>query len=48
MKIPGLDKQGIWEKMNKVLVSGRTQMRGKIIGDGLENHGRGLGGGRPG
>lgn len=33
MRSPGSNEQGVWEEMNKVLVSGRTEMRGKVIGD---------------
>lgn len=29
--MPGLDEQGVWEERNKVPVSGRTEMRGKVI-----------------
>lgn len=44
VRVPGLDEQGVWEKRKKVLVSGRTEMTGKVIRDGLEEGG----GGRPG
>lgn len=46
--MPGLDEQEVWEKMNKGLVGGRTEMTGKAIESRLESHGGGTGGGRPG
>lgn len=43
MRIPGLDGQGDLEEVNEVLVGERTEMRGKVMGDGLENHGGRMG-----
>ena len=38
-----MDGQGDLEAVKEVLVSERTEMRGKVIADGLENHGGGKG-----
>lgn len=43
MRTPGLDGQGDLEEVNEVLVGERTEMRGKVMEDGLENPRGGLG-----
>lgn len=43
MRMSGLDKQGVWKKMNKGLVGGRTEMTGKVMESREENHGGRMG-----